>query len=414
MKSYLLIFLLGVLLVFGSVGYAAGEKTPENAADLYRKAFELYQPDEDETYAIYQLLSGEKENYEVVEAHIKANRKVIDIAVKASRMKNCDWDMRLSGFDPEDPNTSRNDMNRYYEARSSMRDVANLILADAKVHAHRSEIDKAVERTMTGYAISRHIDSNYIMGYLASMSVELQVDHLLSEILSENRLDISKLNHIEKNLKNHLKLRQPLIETIEFETQFDYESLGKVTLEWLKDSDTIGYRYVFDDPNILDEVLKSDDEEYTEFSPDYFQSHYHKIRDAIDMPYPKAVAIFEKLENDLSADAVKFGQSQYKAPKYYTAFMMEVTTAAFLWPNIHSMHVMTTTRLKALLTAIDIYKIKAKTGKLTDKIPAGSPKDLFSSEDFVYERNADGFILRSKGKNPYIDEIYEWEFKVAK
>jgi hypothetical protein len=67
-----------------------------------------------------------------------------------------------------------------------------------------------------------------------------------------------------------------------------------------------------------------------------------------------------------------------------------------------------------MLSAVDIYIINAKTGDLPNAIPAGLPRDLFSGEDFEYEKTADGFILRCQAKDLLKDEIYEYEFKVAK
>jgi len=67
-----------------------------------------------------------------------------------------------------------------------------------------------------------------------------------------------------------------------------------------------------------------------------------------------------------------------------------------------------------MLTAVDIYIINAKTGKLPDAIPASLPKDMFSGKDFEYEKTADGFILRCQGRDLLKDEVHEYEFKVAK
>jgi hypothetical protein len=64
--------------------------------------------------------------------------------------------------------------------------------------------------------------------------------------------------------------------------------------------------------------------------------------------------------------------------------------------------------------AVEIYLIKAKTGRLPDEFPAGSPKDLFSDEDFEYEKKNSGFVLRCRGKDLLKDKIHEYEFKVKK
>ena len=70
--------------------------------------------------------------------------------------------------------------------------------------------------------------------------------------------------------------------------------------------------------------------------------------------------------------------------------------------------------LNALKTAVEIYLIKAKTGKLPATIPAGLPKDLFSGKDFAYEKTDTGFTLRCRAKDLSKDTIHEYGFKVAK
>ena len=66
----------------------------------------------------------------------------------------------------------------------------------------------------------------------------------------------------------------------------------------------------------------------------------------------------------------------------------------------------------AIRTAVEIYMIKAKTGKLPEALPAGLPGDLFSGKDFEYQITDEGFILRCQGTDLSRDEVYEYEFGV--
>jgi hypothetical protein len=72
------------------------------------------------------------------------------------------------------------------------------------------------------------------------------------------------------------------------------------------------------------------------------------------------------------------------------------------------------THFNAVKAAIEIYIIKAKTGKLPDALPADLPGDLFSGKPLLYEKTADGFTLCCRGKDLSKDEIYKYEFKVKK
>jgi hypothetical protein len=91
-------------------------------------------------------------------------------------------------------------------------------------------------------------------------------------------------------------------------------------------------------------------------------------------------------------------------------------TAVFgpTWQRIYNLSTRWNTHSNALKTAIEIYIIKAKTGKLPDSLPAGLPGDLFSAKPFQYEKSTDGFFLSCRGKDLEKDEIYKYEFKVKK
>jgi hypothetical protein len=75
---------------------------------------------------------------------------------------------------------------------------------------------------------------------------------------------------------------------------------------------------------------------------------------------------------------------------------------------------MSKTLFNAIIAAVEIYIVKAKTSRLPDTLPAGLPRDLFSGKDFEYEKTKDGFILRCRGKDLDKDEFYQYEFKVPK
>jgi hypothetical protein len=79
-----------------------------------------------------------------------------------------------------------------------------------------------------------------------------------------------------------------------------------------------------------------------------------------------------------------------------------------------SLDVRIRTHFNAVITALDLYVARAKTGRLPDALPQNALKDLFSGKDFEYEKTAHGFVLRCRGKDLDKDEIYQYEFKVKK
>jgi hypothetical protein len=70
------------------------------------------------------------------------------------------------------------------------------------------------------------------------------------------------------------------------------------------------------------------------------------------------------------------------------------------------------THANAIKTAIEVLLRRAKTRRLPNALPTGLPKDLFSGKPFQYEKTADGFILRCRGKDLDKNETYSYEFKV--
>ena len=80
----------------------------------------------------------------------------------------------------------------------------------------------------------------------------------------------------------------------------------------------------------------------------------------------------------------------------------------------YSMQVRDIACFNALKAAIEIYLIKAKTGKLPNELPDYLPKDPYTGKGFDYETTEDGFVLHCKGENFYKRLSRFLEFKVKK
>jgi hypothetical protein len=117
-----------------------------------------------------------------------------------------------------------------------------------------------------------------------------------------------------------------------------------------------------------------------------------------EVTYAKLKELSGKAEKDAAENpaAILAGRM---APRLFSIFGHEVRTGTFF---------------NAIRAAVEVYIIKAKSGRLPDELPADLPKDLFSDKDFEYEKTKSGFTLRCRGKDLDKDEIYQYEFKVAK
>ena len=54
--------------------------------------------------------------------------------------------------------------------------------------------------------------------------------------------------------------------------------------------------------------------------------------------------------------------------------------------------------INGIKTAVEVYLVLAKTGKLPEKLPDHLPKDPFTGKDFGYEITDEGFALRCAGE----------------
>ena len=115
-----------------------------------------------------------------------------------------------------------------------------------------------------------------------------------------------------------------------------------------------------------------------------------------DMPYETTEAQLKQLSDNFDPN----NPAQALAGTFLPAFA-----------RIYSQQTMRKTTFNALVTALDIYLDRSKTGKLPDKLPGNTPKDLFSGKNFEYTKTAAGFVLRCPGRD---SDIYKFEFKVKK
>ncbi len=71
-------------------------------------------------------------------------------------------------------------------------------------------------------------------------------------------------------------------------------------------------------------------------------------------------------------------------------------------------------RINGTKTAVEVYLVLAKTGKLPEKLPDYLPKDPFTGHDFGYEITDEGFALRCQGQEFLTRMKSLLEFKVRK
>jgi len=385
---------------------------PDNAAVLYLRAFIVYEePDnEDLSKMITDLQDGKIKPNDRIRQYFEKNRPVIELVTTASQIPNCDWGRDHSkGFDLMMPELA------------TVRKLAFMLVADSKVYLNDGDYKTSLERCLTIHRMARHISDDLIISNLVGVAMNGLANKHIKIILSEMPADVESLQWLKNQMLDVSAKTPSLISAIRAEAEISLREirkentdklLGYVNTEDIKvirkaDTDTTPSdgsaeekkKKVYEE-NV--EKLRNGDEEYFSQSRKYYMDFITSVKTAFALPYEDAYRELEKLNEKIAKEA-------------------ETNPAAFLTSHMSPMiaklctnEMVFKTNFNAVITAIEIYIIKAKTGRLPDSLPAGLPKDLFSGKDFAYEKNADGFILRCQGKDLDKNKIHEYEFKVKK
>jgi len=378
-----LIFFLSTPSVFA--------QTPDNAALLYYQAFLLYEkPDDTMDKMLSDFRDGKIKENEVIEQYIEKNHKVIDFIVKATNIPNCDWGYDYSqGFELLMPNLAQ------------LRQVTYLIQAEAKLLAEKGDYQTALDRCLSMHKMALHAANRTIIGYLVAIAISGRANTAIQGILKDTPEDSQVLNRLKEQLTN-IEKKFPLLRNY-----IGYEAEVFVATMQRDKAQTVA-NMAFDeecfDPNTAKRILEAD-EEFFERNRNCYTRHMNSIQDVLKAPisYPQA---YEKL--------LELGEKLTKEAEEKDAPLAIMFAPAF--NRIYSLSVRGKTHFNAVKAAIEVYIIKAKTGKLPDTLPASLPGDLFSGKPFEYKKTTGGFILRYQGEDlsDKDKKIYEYEFKVKK
>ena len=361
---------------------------PDNAAVLYYRACLFYQSDKAMMDKVTDLLKGRIELDEDIERYVEKNRHTIDFALTAADVKNCDWGVDYSkGCSTVLPHYA------------PLRDVAKLILADAKILAEQGDYETALSHCVSVLKMARHVSDGIMISYLVGIAFEDLADNCIQDILADMPQDLEALNWFKSELVD-IETRPLLMKAAvskDFKTwTADARIEKKDELLRLLEDECLSF------PEYVSERLKNADEQFFERNRDYSQNFVNQQMAAFDLPYEQAYTRLKELSEIPSKEA----------PENPDATLTVALVPAV--GRLYGQGVRVETFSNAVRAAVDIYILKAKTGRLPDELPAGLPKDLFSSEDFEYEKIDDGFILRCQGRDLLKDKVYEYEFKIKK
>ena len=391
-ESKFMIVLVSALMLFVLTAVTHAYP-PDNAALLYYRICLRYQPDKTIERAISEFASGKTELTDQVKQFVEKNQYTINLTLTAAEIPNCDWGLETSeGLSAPMP------------PLACLRGLSKLIIADAKIRSEQGDYITALEEAVSATKMAPHVSDDWLVGHLVGYALENIAGRCIKDILSDMPEDLETLLWLKNELINisnkHTSIKSAISTEAKLATQdFRTENTDEI-LKMISD----GGMSVERDPESLQERVRNADETFYQRNKAYYQELTANIIAILDMGigYRQTVARLKEIAEKPAKEA------QENPDAILAAVFMPALE------RVYNHSIKAKTYSNVIRAAVEIYIIKAKTGKLPDKLPEGLPNDLFSGKNFEYEKTEDGFILRCQGKDLLKNEIYEYEFKVKK
>ena len=366
---------------------------PDNAALLYYQSYISYEKADDTMEdMVADLARGKIEPNERIKNYIESCRTAIDLATAATEIPNCNWGLKYS---------DGVSINLAHVAQT--RKLVFLITAEARILAAEGDYQKAINRCLTVHKIGKHVGDDTPISFLVSMSIDKMVASRIQDILADMPQDLETLISLKAKLAE-VPFKTPSLRVAMRLEKECFSSEMRVDKRDELLAMCSGPGEVGDLEKMATQRLAEGDEAFFAKNRDYYIKHMNSLDEVLDssIPYNEVYSRLKQLNE----------KPRKEITENPDATLTTLLTPAF--GRIYSIEIRTKTISNSIRTAVEIYMIKAKSGKLPDALPDGLPGDLFSGKDFKYEKTTDGFTLRCQGKDLDKDETYKYEFKVKK
>ncbi len=364
----------------------------DNAALFYYQAFLLYEkPDPATEQMLADYRAGKIGSNEAIREHVEKNRRVIEHVVKAARLPHCDWGYDYSqGIDLTLVNPG------------TVRRIAFLLSAEAQLLAERGEYRTALERCMTTHQMAVHTVDRTLVPYLVGIAVSgAYANGTIQRVLATMPGDIDTLTWLKAQVDRVRNTFPPLENILVQEGQVCAATMRKdkvpVVIRVLEQDDKDFAA------SVTKQRLLAGDEAFFERNRTHWFKTIAALADVVKsgQSYPQIYAQLDELEKKLT------GEAKDNPDATFTGFSLGAVNRIYLLATRLQTH------FNALQTALDLYLIQAKTGKLPETLPAGAALDLFSGKPFEYEKARDHFTLRCQAKeDPEKAQANQYEFKL--
>lgn len=379
-----------VVMLWLALSTPAWAQPPDNAALLYYQAFLLYEkPDATMSQALDDFRRGDTAASDAITQFLEKNGPVVDLVVRAADIDKCDWGYDYSqGVELTMPNFAR------------IRPIAFLLAADAKWQATQGNYQAALDRCLTMRKIAVHTCDKTLISYLVGVAIDALAYGATENVLALMPADTDALSGFKSRMIQAGEGFPSVASCLAQEAQVCTATMTKDAVPALLKA----ARQAGADPSAdpLFQRLSEGDEAFFQRNRDYWLNAMARISKllASERSYAEMSVALDDLTQELN--------EQMKDNPDATLAAMSMSPDSV--KRIYLLTVRKNTHLNALLTAIDLYLAKARTGRLPDALPAGSPPDLFSGQPFAYTKTAQGFTLRSQ--NPE-SKHSQYEFRIS-
>jgi len=380
---------VAVLLLFAHPSSTrAYPSDPNNAALLYYQAFISF-PDNFNAISmpLDPLPSGIIEPNQAVRDYLAGCTNALEFTKAAAKIRKCDWGLRYSLGD------------RVLMPHSMLiRQLSFHVMVEAQVYAADKEYQKALEDCLVIHRIAQHVGDENFVSFLISKATHGLANKGIRQTLSLMPPNEKTLAWLERELalvSQRPSLRRALL--TEEQITLRNLALDKDSLIETAKSNSGGRL----DPG-HEELLRKADPAFLQASGEHYTQSMAALRKALEekSPFDAKYEQIKHLDEQLASNAKTNPRAVFTAI-FRAEFARTYAVCTFSQSGDN-----------ALGAALGLYRIKAQTGVLPKKLPAGLPKNPFNGKDFGYERTEDGFILYVETKGLDRDKARELHFRV--
>lgn len=324
-------------------------------------------------------------------------KRTIDIVETASRIPRCTWGIYHS---------------KGWELLSlgSLRQLALLLDDDAQVLADAGKYRVSLERCITIHRFAQHIGCEEINNYLIALQIDGLTFQRIRKTLGSTPPDIETLLWLRDELAKSEITSQWLLRTlkIDYERALQKLYISPITVERIRNRFMGELLDVWGKKQTEESFSDIEDEKLIpliqEHSSPIFAKYFESLEQAIE-----ADETFTRTSEEIELLKYKLrGNEAFDVfiPLYDLTHIMHTTMFYSLQTNLRA-------STNVTIAAIEIYLVKARTGKLPDVLPDGLPRDPFSGQPFEYKKTEQGFILSFDKDRVSELRIRQFEFKVA-